>query len=228
MAETILPARATNETVDRSMGDLWLAEMAYRRAAGKVNLSELHHLVQDITTSHTMRQVNVWKTTEKRAFQEPADIFGQLEELHTNVLNELALADVPTEDADARMQQIAEFHGTTTLPDVVVPSTGVDVDTYLGCDTDDEDELVETESSNPSSSEADDRGAIVLDKTSKGYSQFMEKYLFTASVRSLEDNVDVSLNFYCSKSSWRVTLFNSVRSPVISPEKKHLRLAPPF
>lgn len=207
LAETILPARVTDELVERSLGDLWLAELTYRGAAEKVDVTELRELLEEIVQLHTRRCVTVWKTTEQQAFREPANIFGKLEELHTNVIDELVLEDA-NKDVNARMRQIAEFHGTTVLPDLTV-STGVDVDMYLGCDTDDEDDVTQEKAPTVDpQKESDDEMAFMLDKTSKGYSLFMENYLFTASVSEADGSKIHEL--IPLVSSWRVTLSSSV------------------
>jgi hypothetical protein len=130
-----VPAAATNDTtslVHSSIGDVWLAELAYHQAAHRLTLDEtaLHDLWQQVGEHHLARRVQVWTQVERRVLQRPANVFGQLVALDNVPYSPLGGGEEPGEkkrctdddekhnDDDmvhARLRHIAEFHSTTLV-----------------------------------------------------------------------------------------------------------------
>jgi hypothetical protein len=136
LAESVVPAAATNDTtslVHSSIGDVWLAELAYHQAAHRLALDEaaLRDLWQQVGEHHLARRVQVWTQVERRVLQRPATVFGQLvalDNVHNSPLGggeepgekkKCADFDEIHDDDDdvvnARLRHIAEFHGTTLV-----------------------------------------------------------------------------------------------------------------
>jgi hypothetical protein len=166
-----VPAAATNDTtslVHSSIGDVWLAELAYHQAAHRLASDEtaLRDLWQQVGEHHLARRVQVWTQVERRVLQRPATVFGQLVELD-NVPYALVGGGVEpgekkrcTEDDDekhdddddvvhARLRHIAEFHGTTLVgwlpPEETRRTPGGPIDLDDSCSGEDSHDTTEEE-----------------------------------------------------------------------------------